>query len=88
MSTPVKTHVDGPVTTCGPGPEPVPPVAAPSGELLAYVEGFLLGLARRLDDNSSGQFYKAAEAADDCRAVARAIGRVRIPMDRPVVSKT
>mgnify|MGYP003336543846 CR=1 FL=1 len=63
--------------------EPAPPVAAPCGEMLAYVEGFLLGLARRLDDSSSGQFYKAAEAADDCRAVAKTIGRIRIPMDRP-----
>lgn len=60
------------------------PSTIEEGELLAYVEGFLLGLARRLDDNSSGQFYKAAEAADDCRAVAKTIGRVRIPMERPV----
>lgn len=55
----------------------------PSAEaLLAYVEGFLLGLARRLDD-SGASWYKAAEAADDCRAIARTIGLVRIPMDRP-----
>lgn len=62
---------------------PAPPTPPSSAEMLAYVEGFLLGLARRLDDSSGGTFYKAAEAADDCRAVAKSIGRIRIPMDRP-----
>lgn len=66
--------------------EPAPP-APPSGdEKLAFVEGFLLGLARRLDD-SGYSWPKAGEAADDCRAVAKMVSRVGVEMARVVHPK-
>lgn len=48
---------------------------------LAFVEGFLLGLARRLDDVGY-TWPKAAEAADDCRSVAAMVKQVGVPMAR------
>ncbi len=48
---------------------------------LAFVEGFLLGLARRLDDVGY-QWPKASEAADDCREVAAMVSQVGAKMDR------
>lgn len=62
------------------GPEKVP-CASSSEAKLAFVEGFLLGLARRLDDAGTS-WYKAAEAADDCRAVAAMVRQVGVPMER------
>ena len=54
---------------------------------LAFVEGFLLCLARRLDDIGY-TWSKATEAADDCRAVAAMVAQVGVPMDRkPPVEK-
>ena len=56
---------------------------ATAGEQLAYVEGFLIGLARRLETLSLS--YSGGElqvAADDCRVVAKSIGIVRLPMER------
>lgn len=55
---------------------------------LAFVEGFLLGLARRLDDVGY-TWSKSSEAADDCRAVAAMVQQVGVPMERkPVEAKT
>ena len=48
---------------------------------LAFVEAFLLGLARRLDDASIG-WTSCYVAADDCRAVARMVSRVGLTMER------
>lgn len=59
------------------------PSAFGADEALAFVEGFLLGLARRLDDAQASGWYKGSEAADDCRAVAAAIKRIGVPMNRP-----
>jgi hypothetical protein len=57
------------------------PHASTSEAKLAFVEGFLLGLARRLDD-AGYNWPKASEAADDCRAVAAMVKQVGVPMER------
>lgn len=50
---------------------------------LAFVQGFLLGLARRLDAVSY-QWADATLAADDCRAVATMINQIPLELPRPL----
>lgn len=57
-------------------------IASTNEQRLAFVEGFLLMLARRLDDVGYN-WPKASEAADDCRRVAKMVAQVGVPMDRP-----
>lgn len=57
------------------------PGASSSEAKLAFVEGFLIGLARRLDD-ASYSWPESGEAANNCRAVAAMVRQVGVPMDR------
>ena len=53
----------------------------PDNEKLAFVEAFLLGLARQIDQ--VGYLWPDSfVVADDCRQVARSISRVGIIMER------
>lgn len=46
------------------------------GELLAYCEGFLIGMARRIDQAYTSSPVGAA-MSEDCRALAARIGIVK-----------
>ena len=51
-----------------------------AGELMAFAQGFLLGLARRMDEQSG--WFAGKEAADDCRTVAAALNVVPVTLGR------
>lgn len=65
-----------------PTKQPVP-WTTPDPEKLAFVQGFLLVLARRLDDAYKLSTWMGGEqAASDCRQVAAMIARCDVKMDK------